>query len=79
VLAIGALDFLWLRRTVGPLYTRAHGAIMAARPNMTAAVAFSLLYVAGMLIFAVRPALAASDWRMAVVQGALAALTFAHH
>ena len=71
ILAIAVLDLLWLSRTVGPLYTRAHGAIMADRPNMAAAAAFYLLYVPGILIFAVRPALAASDWRVAALQGAL--------
>lgn len=71
VLAIGLLDFVWLSRTARPLYYRAHGEIMAERPNMAAAAFFYLLYVPGILIFAVRPALAASDWRVAAVQGAL--------
>ena len=71
VLAIAVLDFVWLSRTIGPLYHRAHGAIMAERPNMAAAAAFYLLYVPGILIFAVRPALSASDWQVAALQGAL--------
>ena len=44
---------------------------MAENPNMTAAVVFYLLYIAGILVFAVRPALANGDWRTAALFGAL--------
>jgi uncharacterized membrane protein len=44
---------------------------MAATPNMTAAAAFYVLYVIGILTFAVRPALAASNWQVATFLGAL--------
>jgi uncharacterized membrane protein len=71
VLVMGGLDFLWLRTTSGPIYHRALGAMMAENPNMTAAVAFYLLYIVGILIFAVRPALEDYDWRTAAVYGAL--------
>ena len=70
-LVMGGLDFLWLSNTSGPLYHRALGAVMAENPNMTAAVAFYLVYIAGILIFAVRPALASGDWRTAALFGAL--------
>ena len=69
--AIAGLDVLWLSQTAKPLYYRAHGAVMADKPNMAAAATFYLLYVPGILIFAVRPALAASDWRLAALFGAL--------
>ena len=69
--AIATLDIIWLSRTAQPIYYRAHGAVMAATPNLTAAFAFYFLYVIGILIFAVRPALAASDWRVATFLGAL--------
>lgn len=70
-LVMGGLDFLWLSNTSGPLYHRALVAVMAENPNMTAAVAFYLVYIAGILIFAVRPALASGDWRTAALFGAL--------
>jgi uncharacterized membrane protein len=71
VLVMGGLDFLWLTNTSGPVYHRAVGAVMAENPNMTAAVAFYLIYIVGILIFAVRPALASGDWRTAAIFGAL--------
>ncbi|MEY4964831.1 MAG: hypothetical protein RL274_414 [Pseudomonadota bacterium] len=70
-LVMGGLDYLWLSNTSGPIYHRALGAVMAENPNMTAAVAFYLIYIVGIMIFAVRPALASGDWRTAAVFGAL--------
>ena len=70
-LVMGGLDYLWLSNTSGPIYHRALGAVMAENPNMTAAVAFYLIYIGGIMIFAVRPALASGDWRTAAVFGAL--------
>ena len=70
-LVMGGLDYLWLSNTSGPIYHRALGAVMAENPNMTAAVAFYLIYILGIMIFAVRPARASGDWRTAAVFGAL--------
>jgi uncharacterized membrane protein len=70
-LVMGGLDYLWLTNTVGPIYHRALGTMMADAPNMTAAVAFYLVYILGILFFAVRPAIAAGDWRTAALHGAL--------
>jgi uncharacterized membrane protein len=70
-LVMGGLDFLWLSTMVGPVYHRALGPMLAESPNMTAAVAFYVLYLVGVMIFAVRPALASGDWRTAALYGAL--------
>ena len=70
-LVMAGLDFAWLSLTVGPLYTPALGNMLADKPNMGAAVAFYLVYIAGVVIFAVMPALETGDWRTALVRGAL--------
>ncbi len=70
-LVMGGLDYLWLSNASGPLYHKALGAVMAENPNMTAAVIFYLGYIAGILVFAVRPALASGDWKTAALFGAL--------
>src|SRR3954470_8963150 len=70
-LVMGVLDFLWLRTMVDPLYRPALGAMLAEKPNMPAAIAFYLVYLAGVVIFAIRPALANGDWRTALAMGAL--------
>ncbi len=71
VLVMGGLDFLWLTNTSGALYHRDLGPLLADDPNMTVAVVFYLTYIVGVLIFAVRPALASGDWKSAALYGAL--------
>jgi len=68
---MGGLDYLWLSHTSAPLYHRDLGPLLAENPNMTVAVIFYLGYAAGIVFFAVRPALAAGDWRPAILNGAL--------
>ena len=70
-LVMGGLDFLWLSNTSAPLYHRDLGPLLAENPNMTVAVVFYLVFIVGILIFAVRPALAGGDWRVAALYGAL--------
>jgi uncharacterized membrane protein len=70
-LVMGVLDFLWLRTTVDPLYQPALGSMLAEKPNMAAAIVFYLVYLVGVVFFAVRPALADGDWKTALVRGAL--------
>jgi uncharacterized membrane protein len=66
-----ALDFLWLAVIAQKLYQREIGGLLLEKPNMVAAVAFYLLYLAGTVYFAVRPALAAGSWTTALISGAI--------
>ncbi len=68
---MAGLDFVWLRLTVERLYRPAMGHLMAQDANMPAAIAFYLVYVGGIVVFAVSPALAGRDWTIALVHGAL--------
>jgi uncharacterized membrane protein len=70
-LVMGGLDYLWLTTMMGPLYQRVLGPILAAEPDMKAAIAFYLVYLAGIMWFAVRPALTSGDWTVALMNGAL--------
>lgn len=69
-LTLGAMDFVWLSNAK-PIYRKALGAALAENPDMRAGVAFYVLYLVGVMIFAVRPALASGDWRQAALYGAL--------
>ena len=71
LLAMAGLDFLWLTHTSAALYRRDLGPLLTDEPRMGAAVIFYLLYAAGVVFFAVRPALAVADWRLAGLYGAL--------
>jgi uncharacterized membrane protein len=70
-LVMGLLDFLWLTATADALYRPAIGAALAEKPHMAAAIAFYLVYLAGVVIFAIRPALNDGDWKTALIRGAL--------
>jgi uncharacterized membrane protein len=69
-LVMGSLDFAWLRLMVGQVYQPAVGGVLADKPNMGAAVAFYAVYLVGVVLFAVRPALEEGDWRVATLWGA---------
>ena len=70
-LAFAALDAVWLK-TMGPSFYRAAiGPLMADRPDFTAAVAFYLIYIAAILLFAITPAFASdAGWKIALAYGA---------
>ena len=67
--AFGILDGLWLGIVARPLYDAQLGDLLAVQPNVLAAAAFYLIYVAGITFFATRPALAAESSRRALVSG----------
>ena len=50
------------------------GALLADQPNFAAAAAFYLLYVAGIVYFAVLPSVAGGNWMSAALAGALLGL-----
>ncbi|MGE3303447.1 MAG: DUF2177 family protein [Hyphomonadaceae bacterium] len=52
-----ALDAIWLSQMAPRIYQPVIGAIMAERVNFLAAALFYLLYVSGVVLFAVSPAL----------------------
>ncbi len=68
------LDFLWLTRIAIGFYRRNIGDLMLASPNLAAAGAFYLLYIAGIVYFAVLPAVNANTLSTAIINGALLGL-----
>lgn len=71
VLVMGGLDFFWLTTASHGLYQKDLGALLADNPNMVVAVIFYVIYILGIQVFAVRPALATGDWKTAALFGAL--------
>ena len=63
------LDVVWLSLSGPTLYKPILGPILADKLNGAAAVAFYLVYIAGIVFLAIRPALAAGAWRTAAVNG----------
>lgn len=69
-----AMDFAWLSVSMNALYKPHLGGLLLDKPNMPVAAGFYLLYVVGVLAFAVFPALAQGDWTRALWGGALLGL-----
>lgn len=63
------VDLLWLTLIAKELYQRELGFILAKSPNWLAAIAFYLLYLAGLVYFVILPAVVAKDWTLAVKNG----------
>lgn len=63
------LDFLWLGFLAIGFYRSEIGQLLLDRPNFVAAGAFYLFYVAGIVGFAVLPALNAQSWIWALLAG----------
>jgi len=52
-----AVDLIWLGVVANTLYKKYLGFIMSPSPNWIAAIAFYLLYIAGLVFFVIAPAL----------------------
>lgn len=63
------LDFVWLSLSGPTLYKPILGPILADKLNGAAAVAFYLVYIAGIVFLAIRPAFETGAWRTAAVNG----------
>jgi len=66
-----AIDIVWLGFLAKDFYQRNLGFLFRSSVNWTAAVVFYLLYIVGILLFAVVPALERDDWTRAVLWGSL--------
>lgn len=70
-IAFGILDSIWLRWAGPNLYRPAIGEIMAEEFRVVPAAAFYLIYLAGMVWFAIRPGIESGQVSAAVLNGAL--------
>ena len=65
------IDILWLGFIARGIYRRNLSFILSSDVNWAAAVAFYLMYIAGIIFFAVRPALASDTLHEAALLGGL--------
>jgi uncharacterized membrane protein len=70
LVAFGVLDGLWLTLMSPRLYKPGLGPLLADKPNLGAALAFYLLYLCGLVYFAVWPGLQSGRWQTALLNGA---------
>ncbi|MFN3819344.1 DUF2177 family protein [Blastomonas sp.] len=70
-LAFALIDSVWLKTMAPRLYQPILGDMLAPSFRLAPAVVFYVLYILGIQIFAVAPALADGRWQTALVNGAL--------
>ena len=68
---MGLLDFVWLGYIAKKLYYGEMGAILLEKPNMVAALLFYVVYVIGVVVFVINPALVKDSLLYAAGYGAL--------
>lgn len=71
LVAFCILDFIWIGFVARGFYQAQVGTLLLAPPKWGVAALFYALYVVGVVIFAVLPALEAGSWPRALVLGAL--------
>ncbi|MFC3692567.1 DUF2177 family protein [Chenggangzhangella methanolivorans] len=68
------IDGIWLGLVARGFYRSQMGDLMSPSPSIAAAAAFYLIFVFGLVWFAVSPALASGSWTTALVNGAVLGL-----
>lgn len=66
-----AIDMLWLGFFAKDFYRAQIGFLLRTEFNWIAAILFYLLFIGGVIFFAVSPALAEGGWKRALLYGAL--------
>lgn len=69
-----AIDSVWLSQMASRFYRPALGEMLAEKPNLAAAAVFYVLYVTGILVLAVLPALEKGGFGRAAMLGAFVGL-----
>lgn len=65
------IDLVWLGFVAKDLYARILGDLLAEEPNKAAAFLFYAIFIAGLVYFAIGPALEEGSWTKAAVAGAV--------
>ena len=68
--AFALIDSVWLKTMLPRLYQPEIGGMLAPQLRIGPAIAFYLLYILGIMWFAVAPALAQGRWQSALLNGA---------
>ena len=66
-----AIDMVWLGVAAKNFYAKNVGFLMKANVNWAAAILFYLLFIAGLVVFVVTPAIEKGSWVRALFFGAL--------
>lgn len=64
------IDMIWLGLVAKDFYRNQIGSLMKPEVNWTAAIIFYLIFLAGLVVFVITPAIENASWKHAMVYGA---------
>lgn len=64
------IDMIWLGLVAKDFYRNQIGSLMKPEVNWTAAIIFYLIFIAGLVVFVITPAIENASWKHAMVYGA---------
>jgi len=67
---MGMMDAFWLMVAMKKFYRDEIGKLLLDKPNMNAALLFYVIYVVGVVVFVITPALEKDSWQHALGYGA---------
>ena len=71
LVAFFAIDMLWLGLVARNMYSKYLGFLLSPKPNWIAAIIFYLMFIVGLIVFAVIPGLEAGSLKNALLLAAL--------
>lgn len=71
LLVFFAIDMLWLGLIAKSFYAKQIGHLMKADINWVAAIIFYLIFIFGLVVFVISPAMEKGSWTQALIYGAL--------
>lgn len=66
-----AIDMIWLGFIAKDFYREHLGQLLSPNVNWTAAIIFYLMFIAGLVVFVISPAVEKGSWTYALIYGAL--------
>ena len=69
------IDAVWLTFIANKFYKKHLGSLLATKPNLKAAAIFYVIYMIGVVVFAINPAIDKNSINYAISHGALLGLT----
>lgn len=66
-----AIDMIWLGLIAKDFYAKTLGFLMAPKVNWIAAFVFYLIFILGLLVFVIQPALGGESWTHSITMAAL--------
>ncbi len=66
-----AIDMIWLGFIAKNFYQKHIGQLLTPNINWTAAIVFYLMFIGGLVVFVISPAIEKSSWHYALIYGAM--------